>query len=538
MLNRRRWSSLSIASAACLLLLSGGALAQSDVDGDAMNLTLADALQIALENNLSLEAARVAPEVAAEQIVFQEGAFDGTFSVGAQYNDNSADQTITVIKCPEVDPNDPNPVPCNPGDTTPGFDNSDRLAGSVGWTDPLKFGASYTVEFKPLDFSSTSRTVNTTGFFSDTVSEGTQGDLVLRYDMPLLRGFGKQVNTESLVLARTDAEKSLDTMRGEAITVIEQAEGAYWDVVARRAELRVANMALNRAEDLLELNRKKVEVGTLAPIEITQARAEVASKTEGVIVAEVNLLNAEDELRKLLSFPADDPAWSRAIMATDRPSFTEQEIDLEGAIEVAMSTRPDILSARRNLSQKELSAVVARKNARQQLDLSALVTPGRFDNDRGFEFPTAPTQDSLTNTDGDGMNWQIGLTYTMQIKNRQRRANERIAALNLSKAGVDLLNAEQTVRVEVRTAIRNVESGYKRVEAARINVDLQTEKLDAEQKKFDNGMSTSFEVLTFQNDLADAELRLISAGLDYAKGLTAIERAKGTLLDARGLSIE
>ncbi|MBW2459760.1 MAG: TolC family protein, partial [Deltaproteobacteria bacterium] len=519
MLNRRRWSSLSIASAMCLLVLSGAALAQSAVDGDAMNLTLSDALQIALENNLGLEAARVAPEIAAEQIVFQEGAFDGTFSVGAQYIDDTNDQTITD-KFSSA--------------TSPGSDDSETLQGTASWTDPLNFGASYSVEYRPRNFSSTSRTVIDAGFFQDSVRDSKAGAVVLRYDMPLLRGFGKQVNTEGLVLARTDAEMSLDTMRGEAITVIEQAEGAYWDVVASRAELRVANLALERAEDLLELNRKKVEVGTLAPIEITQARAEVASKTEGVIVAEVNLLNAEDELRKLLSFAADDPAWSRAIMATDRPSFTKQEIDLDGAIEVAMATRPDILNARRNLSQKELSAIVARKNARQQLDLNAQLSPSTFDNDQAFQFPTAPTQNSATNVEGDGMNWQIGLTYTMKVRNRQRRANERIAALNLSKAGVDLLNAEQSVRVEVRTAIRNIESGYKRVEAARINVDLQTEKLDAEQKKFDNGMSTSFEVLTFQNDLADAELRLISAGLDYAKGLTAIERAKGTLLDARG----
>jgi outer membrane protein TolC len=522
MLNRRRWSSPSIASVVCLLVLSGGALAQSEVDEDALSLTLADALRIALENNLALEAARVAPEVAAEQVVFQEGAFDGTFSAGVQYVDDTNDQTITDQTSNQ---------------SSPGSDDSETWQGRVAWSDPLKFGASYTVEVTPRTFSSTTRTVIDAGFFQDSVRDSQSSVLTLRYDMPLLRGFGKQVNTEPLVLARTDAVKSVETLRSEAITVIEQAEGAYWDVVARRAERRVANLALQRAEDLLELNKKKVEVGTLAPIEITQAKAEVASKTEGVIVAEVNLLNAEDELRRLLSFEKGDEVWSRPIMATDRPSFTKQEIDLEAAIEEAMATRPDVLNARRDLSQKELSAIVARKNARHQLDLSAAYSPSNFDNDQAFEFPTAPTQDSATNVEGDGRNWQIGLTYTLPVKNRQRRATERIAALNLSKAELDLLRTEQTVRVEVRTAIRNLESGYKRVEAARINVELQREKLDAEQKKFDNGMSTSFEVLTFQNDLADAELRLISAGLDYAKGLTAIERAKGTLLEARNLSI-
>ena len=89
----------------------------------------------------------------------------------------------------------------------------------------------------------------------------------------------------------------------------------------------------------------------------------------------------------------------------------------------------------------------------------------------------------------------------------------------------------------MRKAIRGVESGFKRIEAARVNVRLQTEKLEAEQKKFDNGMSTSFEVLTFQRDLAEAELGLIQAGLDYAKSLTGLEWAKGNLLEARSLRI-
>ena len=100
-----------------------------------------------------------------------------------------------------------------------------------------------------------------------------------------------------------------------------------------------------------------------------------------------------------------------------------------------------------------------------------------------------------------------------------------------------MLNQEQTVRIDVRRSVRAVDSGIKRVAAARENVRLQTEKLEAEQKKFENGMSTSFEVLTFQNDLADAELALIRAALDYTRALTGLERSKGTLLQARGLSL-
>ena len=125
----------------------------------------------------------------------------------------------------------------------------------------------------------------------------------------------------------------------------------------------------------------------------------------------------------------------------------------------------------------------------------------------------------------------------MPIGNRQAKASYARAKISTHQAGTELQNLEQTIRVEVRRAARAVESGVKRVQAAKVNTVLQQKKLDAEQKKFENGMSTSFEVLTFQRDLANAELSEVRALLDYVKSLTALEKAKGTLLEARGLSL-
>jgi len=524
MLNRRRWSSRWIASAVCLLLLSGGALAQSAADEDGVTLTLKDALRIALENNLELEAARVDPVIAAEQVLVNEAAFDGTLQVRADYDDSPQDLSIVnnVVN----------------GAATPGFNNSKSVIGAVSWSDPLNFGGAYSVSFNPR--ASTREGQQATEFsFQQSTFEDSEAPLLLSYEMPLLRGFGRMVNTENLVLSRTDADKSLETFRGEAIRVIELAEGAYWDVVAARAALRTAQLALNRAEDLLALNRKKVDVGTLAPIEITQAEAGVASREGDVIGAEVGLRNGEDVLRRLLNFSIDDPIWSRAILTNDRPDFKPREIDLQEAIEVALQNRPEVINARRDLSKGELSAKVAKKNAWHELNLRANVEPKTGTSEQDIiNTVLSGTQTIDTTTDSDGIRWSVGLTYSVPVRNRAARANKRISELQLRKAEIGLLNTEQSVRVDVRTAVRNLESGYELVEAQRKNVQLQNEKLDAEQKKFDNGMSTSFEVLTFQNDLAEAELGLIRAGLDYAKSLTAVERAKGTLLEARNLTIE
>ena len=129
------------------------------------------------------------------------------------------------------------------------------------------------------------------------------------------------------------------------------------------------------------------------------------------------------------------------------------------------------------------------------------------------------------------------MVYSVPLGNKAAKANLRVAELTTQKGEIDVLKQEQTIRVEVRAAAREVDSGTKRIAAANKNVELQEKKLDAEEKKFQNGMSTSFEVLTFQRDLADAELGRINAALSYIKALVALERSKGTLLQARGLTL-
>jgi len=134
--------------------------------------------------------------------------------------------------------------------------------------------------------------------------------------------------------------------------------------------------------------------------------------------------------------------------------------------------------------------------------------------------------------------WSVGAEFSIPIRNRAAKANAAVAALERQRAELQIQNLEQSVRVEVRTAARGVTSGEERIAAARKNVELQERKLDAERKKFENGMSTSFEVLTFQTDLANAQLRLIQAVIEYSKARVELERVTGTLLEARGMRLE
>lgn len=484
-------------------------------------LSLMQALNMALENNLDLISARMDPEISEQGVVAEKAGFDHAFNW--RQNHNESEQEISNL-----------------------FSLSEFTSdsGTASFNKTLKWGADYTLDLG-LDRSEASGPLVTT----PTTYEA---DLGFSFTLPLLgtsqngNSLGREATTERLVLAKGNLDISHETLRLEAQRVMEEVENAYWNVVANIAALNTRRLALTRAQDLLELNKKKVEVGTLAPIEITQAEAQVASNEEQVIIADTDLLNSEDDLRRLLGIPENDPMWGAPLVPTDLPDFQPRDIDLDEAISSALMSRPEIINARQRLRNDELSERVTRKRTRPGLSLNGSVRPAGNNFETLFDVLGNPIGQEETGVfdeavseiqDFDNYSWSVGVNFDYVIGNRAAKSNYAVASLNRQKSAIDVQNQEQIIRVDVRKSVRSVQSGSKRIQAASKNVELQEKKLDAEQKKFENGMSTSFEVLTFQNDLADAELARIQAALDYARALTALERSKGTLLQARGLEI-
>jgi len=494
-------------SAVCLLLPS-----TVNAQDDTVELSLKQCFLAALENNLELVSARYGPELADSDIDARRSDFDVGLQAAYSHEESQSAATASFsVPVREVD------------DQT------------ISVSQNLKFGSNYSATFFNRRISEQGQQVQAplqifTGFS-------------LNFTQPILRGFGTSVATEQLVLARNNAKVSRHDLMTTAALIMEQVEGAYWDVVAAREALRIEGLSLKRTQELLDNNRRMVDVGSLAPIEITQAEAGVASQEENVIVAETNLLDAEDELRRLMGIPAGDPMWAQSIRNLDAPEFRTREVDLDQAIATAMRERPELHSRRQTVLNRELSEKVARRQLRNQLDISLDYGPSGSslslrDPMTGMLFTVADYGDALSGVfDGDEYSWKAGLTYRATFGNRAAKATLARSHLSREQSEVDLANQEQTVRVGIRRAVRAVESGMKRVEAAESNVILQRRKLEAEQKKYENGMSTSFEVLTFESDRAGAELTEVRAKLDYLKALAALERAKGTLLASRGLSL-
>jgi outer membrane protein TolC len=508
-----------------MLLLAGILFfpAVSSAAEQEVQLSLDETLRMALEQNLDLVSARKGPEVSEQQVKSQSAAFDPVLTGGASHTESKQQEISNLFSLNE----------------------STQDGARVGIRQDFIIGGDVSMDISGGRFEQSGPLVTAESIYGSNIN--------MTLNMPLLNGFGKEAAAEQLILAKGDLEISREELRAQVHTVLETVENAYWDLVAARESLRIARLSLKRAEDLLELNRKKVEVGTLAPIEITEAEAGVASQEETVIIEETNLQNAEDELRRLLAIPASDPMWQATVVPTDLPVFEEIEIDLDAAIETALAERPELYNAKQTLKNRELSERVARRATRPTLDLNLNFNPSGNNYESiitdGPDGIPGTLDDVVTVVDGkiaesvreiyevDNYDWSAGLSFSMPIGNRAARASHAIARINKDRAQIDLDNQIQSIRVETRRAVRSVESSVKRVNAARVSLELQRKKLDAEEKKFDNGMSTSFNILTYQRDLATAELSLVNAHLAYIKALVALEKSKGTLLQARGLTL-
>jgi outer membrane protein TolC len=514
---------VSLATVAALLASSmPGVRAQ---DANAVPLSLTEALTKALENNLDLRIAQKDPLIAWNDVLFQKAQFDPLFTSTLSHTEFKSELSPFFIGG--------NVVYASP--TSKSTDISAEIRQL------LNFGASYSV-----GLTSQYNDSNPFNTYNPQYSTG----LTLRFNLPLLKGFGRETTEYALLVAKQNIDISHEVLREQSTTTIRAVEDAYWDLLASMKAQEVAEQALKLAQDLADLNKKKVDVGTLAPIEITQAEANVAANVEGVITTKLAVKNAEDNLRRLLAIPPEDPLWTKSILPTEEPAQDQRTPNLDEAIATALKARPELLQSEMQLKNAQLGERVAKKNARHTLDLTASVNP----TGNNLITQSSPGPDGIPGTPDDyetgglgrglgeipnfdNYSFFVGLTYAVPIRNRAAEADYANATIAREKAELFEQNTADVIRVDVRRAVRAVESGYERVVAARKNVELQNKKLEAEQKKFDNGMSTSFEVFTFQTDLRNAQLSLIRAMLDYNKSLADLERAKGTLLESKGLKL-
>ena len=321
-------------------------------------------------------------------------------------------------------------------------------------------------------------------------------------------------------------------------------KNAYWDLVFSINSLEVQRLSLDLAQRSLKENRARVEIGTMAPIDIVQAEAEVAQREEAVIIAEAEIERSEDALRALIFGEHFVDEWNARLVPTDAAAFTPVAVDLRAAVISALDVRTDLVEATKTLEANDVTI----RYLRNQLlpDLTASVDYGatgiggdQFVRGPGFpgeviDVVTRPYSDVLHDViTAQFPSWTFTMQLSIPLGNSSQDVNLARARLQNRQALKQLDSSRIRAATEVRQAGRQVTTNGKRVDATLASRALAEKRLEAEEKKFQAGMTTNFFVLQAQRDLNQARNNELQALIDYLKSVVDYETAQVAPLDRR-----
>ena len=355
-------------------------------------------------------------------------------------------------------------------------------------------------------------------------------NLSMSYSQPLLRNFGIDGFRQRIAVTRANRDLSDIELRRTVVGTERTVRNAYWQLVFARSFLEVQRQSLELAEESLRNNRTRVEVGTMAPIDIVEAENEVARNRETVIRAEADLERAEDQLRTLVFDPDTPDFWSMSLQPSDSPVLEAREIDVDAAVRYALANRTDLDTLDKNL---EVTDTNIRYHRNQQLPAVDLRVDYRLSGQGGERllrtggFPgtvVGREQKSFGSTLGDIFanefpNWTVGVTVSYPFGTSAADASLERSRLERSRSEASRRSLELRIATQIRDAARSVRTNLQRVEATRVSRELAERRLEAEQRKFEVGLSTNFFVFQAQRDLATARNNELRAILDYIRSL-------------------
>jgi outer membrane protein TolC len=513
----RRFSEQALAAAAVAgLSVFGAPAVQAQTPaptptGAEQRLSITDAVELAIEQNADLEVVRITPQIQDENVALARAGWAPAFTTLFQ-GDNRNSPPNSFLS----------------GGQTKVTNNQAQYNFGFGSNLPWH-GSSYRVGWDNYRSTTNNQFAN--------FSPQTGSTLNFNFTQPLLRNFGIDQTRQQLQVSTKNREISDVQVREAVATTTRSVKNAYWDLVFSLNSLEVQRLSLDLAQRSLKENRARVEIGTMAPIDIVQAEAEVAQREEAVIVAEAAIARAEDALRALIYGQHAAEQWDARLVPTDAAAFTPVAVDLQAATTAALDTRTDIQEAQKTLEANDVTI----RYLRNQIlpDLTAAVDYGatgiggsQFIRGDGFPGPVIgtldrPFADVLKNVVGaDFPSW----TFTMQLSYPLGRSSQDVnlarARLQNQQAVKQLDSSRIRVATEVREAARMVTTNAKRVDATRSSRALAEKRLEAEEKKFQAGMTTNFFVLQAQRDLNQARNNELQALIDYLKSVVNYETAQ------------
>jgi len=529
-----------------------------------LELTVADALALALENNLDLAVQRYVPAIAETDVLrtssgqaargvqgalVPSGLTSGALGVGVSAAGGSGGLgsaggitggggAISIGSSGNFDPS----LNMNFSyDRVTSPLNTIQVAGvPIVTANATAFSSNYAQMFR----TGTSYSVSLTGQRQGSTQQRLRFNpavvsrFSLAFHQPLLNGFGRESNERFIRVALNNTGTSEEVFRQQVITTIVQVENAYWDLEAFQENVKVAEQSLAVAERLLSDNRLRVEVGSMPPLEVTSAEAEVAARTRDLTLARTNLQLQEANLKNLL-VKKNSPELDNVTIVLKDQMPAPADKDLPGgkeALETAFKNRPDLKQAQTNLQNQELATRFTESSLRPSVAVFGLYAGSGLDGNEGA-LPGGAGDSFQQAFYGDFPEYGGGVSLSIPIRNRVAQADNLRSQLEQKQLRLGLQRSHNQVALEVRKAMIGLIQGRAQLEAAREAARLAREIWVGEQERLEAGVSTSYQVILRERDLVAAQQAEVNANVGYAKAVVEMGRAMGTALERRGVEL-
>ncbi|MDH4271806.1 MAG: TolC family protein [Candidatus Aminicenantes bacterium] len=374
-----------------------------------------------------------------------------------------------------------------------------------------------------------------------TINPRYGSTLRLNFSQPLLKDFGFKMSRREIIVAGFNREISEENLNQLLEDAIYRIKSAYWILVYSRENLNVVQQSLKLAEELLDKNKAEIEAGTLAPIELLTAEAEVRLRQAEILEAEAQVKNNEELLKTIINLSAEmDDIKSVRIVPTDTPTVDRVDVNFDQALETAVRNRPDLQVLRVDFKNREFDLSYAKNQLLPDVRLQfSYWSPGITGDQILYQDGNALSGIVVGMVSGnksaalkDAFNFayknsSIGVTVTLPVSNVLSRAYQAQAKINLDQTKLRIQNQEQQLTLELGNAVRAVETNYLRTQAYKAARELAQQKVEAELEKLKVGMSINYLVLIFQRDLANAQTLELKALIDYKISLANLDKVMG-----------
>ena len=490
-------------------------------DGTALLLSLTEFTKLVLQNNLDIAIQDTNEENRRWSLTSAYGAYDPTLTLNTSISSNRS-------------------VSTNNFDTSMGggTTKSDSFNYGLTFRQPLKSGGSLSISHSPSRSATNSN--------MSTMNPSYTGNLQVSYSQSLWRNLRVDNTRNQIKLANLNIELNDVEFKQSVTTTIANAQTRYWSLVSAIRNYEIQRRAVELAQMNLGDQRKRLDVGTIPPIDVTTAEAQVTQRGVSLIRAEDQIMQAQNNLRQLVSSDRNSEIWKKVIVPTDIPDFKEYKIDADTAVAIAIQNSPQMERLRMNMTQLNLQNQLSREGKKWAVDLNASFRISGNAGQLASEEYAGRYKDSIIGGlptyykvmfSDPGSNWSVGVNITVPLKSRQLDATLAQQEIQKRQYLMQERQNEQSIQVDVLNALQSLESSRREIDAAEAARRVAELQLEGEVKRNDAGLSQNYRVLEVQQQLSNQEYSLLQAQISYKQAIITLQRTMNNLLEAGDFSV-